>query len=145
MLPALAIVASIFGISRVATAPSYAMLYSGLDAAASGEVIAELEAEGVPYQVDGGSILVDRSARDRIRMSLAGKGLPAGGPAGYEILDNLSGFGTTSQMFDAAYWRAKEGELARTITGSPTCGRRGCIWRTRCRSRSPGRRPGRRR
>ena len=52
-------------------------------------------------------------------MALAAKGLPAGGPAGYEILDGLSGFGTTSQMFDAAYWRAKEGELARTITGSP--------------------------
>ena len=51
--------------------------------------------------------------------TLAGQGLPAGGPAGYEILDGLSGFGTTSQMFDAAYWRAKEGELARTITGSP--------------------------
>ncbi|MFO1207856.1 MAG: flagellar basal-body MS-ring/collar protein FliF [Amaricoccus sp.] len=119
VLAALAVVASIFGISRVATAPSYAMLYSGLDAAAAGEVIAELEAEGVPYQVDGSSILVDRSVRDRIRMSLAAKGLPAGGPAGYEILDNLSGFGTTSQMFDAAYWRAKEGELARTITGSP--------------------------
>ena len=30
-------------------------------------------------------------------------------------LIRLSGFGTTSQMFDAAYWRAKEGELARTI------------------------------
>ena len=52
-------------------------------------------------------------------MALAAKGLPAGGPQGYEILDGLSGFGTTSQMFDAAYWRAKEGELARTITGSP--------------------------
>ena len=25
----------------------------------------------------------------------------------------------TSQMFDAAYWRAKEGELARTIVASP--------------------------
>ncbi|MEO1307825.1 MAG: flagellar M-ring protein FliF C-terminal domain-containing protein, partial [Pseudomonadota bacterium] len=29
------------------------------------------------------------------------------------------GFGTTSQMFDAAYWRAKEGELARTMLASP--------------------------
>ena len=57
-------------------------------------------------------------------MELAGKGLPAGGPAGYEILDGLTGFGTTSQMFDAAYWRAKEGELARTITGSPERPRR---------------------
>ncbi|MBL8561372.1 MAG: flagellar M-ring protein FliF, partial [Gemmobacter sp.] len=38
---------------------------------------------------------------------------------GYELLDGLSGFGTTSQMFDAAYWRAKEGELARTILATP--------------------------
>ncbi len=97
-----------------------AMLYSGLDSAAAGEVVAELEAEGVAYRgATAPSILVDGAARDRIRMTLAAKGLPAGGPAGYEILDNLSGFGTTSQMFDAAYWRAKEGELARTITGSP--------------------------
>ena len=95
------------------------MLYSGLDATAAGEVVAELEAEGIAFEVDGAAILVDRAARDRIRMTLAAKGLPAGGPAGYEILDSLSGFGTTSQMFDAAYWRAKEGELARTITGSP--------------------------
>ena len=72
-----------------------------------------------PSRSTARSILVDSAARDRIRMALAAKGLPAGGPAGYEILDNLSGFGTTSQMFDAAYWRAKEGELARTITGSP--------------------------
>lgn len=118
-LAALAVIAAIFGITRVATEPTLSMLYAGLDAAAAGEVVSELEAEGVAYQVDGTSILVDSAARDRIRMALAAKGLPAGGPAGYEILDTLSGFGTTSQMFDAAYWRAKEGELARTITGSP--------------------------
>ena len=117
-LSVVAIVAAVFGISRVATEPSMAMLYSGLDATAAGEVVAELEAEGVAFEVEGAAIMVESAARDRIRMQLAAKGLPAGGPAGYEILDGLSGFGTTSQMFDAAYWRAKEGELARTITGS---------------------------
>ena len=35
------------------------------------------------------------------------------------MLDKLTGFGTTSQMFDAAYLRAKEGELARTILANP--------------------------
>ncbi len=119
VLSLVAIVAAVWGISRVATEPGMAMLYSGLDSAAAGEVVAELEAEGVAFEVDGSSILVESGARDRIRMALAAKGLPAGGPQGYEILDGLSGFGTTSQMFDAAYWRAKEGELARTITGSP--------------------------
>ncbi len=63
------------------------------------------------------AIYVDAAQRDSLRMVLAGQGLPATGGAGYELLDSLSGFGTTSQMFDAAYWRAKEGELARTIAG----------------------------
>jgi flagellar M-ring protein FliF len=114
----LAIFAGVFSIARVATDPDVALLYSGLDSTSAGEVIAALEADGVPFKVSDNAILVNRGDRDRIRMALAAKGLPAGGPDGYEILDNLSGFGTTSQMFDAAYWRAKEGELARTITGS---------------------------
>lgn len=118
-LGVVAIVAAIFGISRVAGTPSMVLLYSGLDPSASGEIISALEADGVAFEVRDTSILVPADKRDRLRMDLAGQGLPAGGAAGYEILDNLSGFGTTSQMFDAAYWRAKEGELARTITGTP--------------------------
>ena len=65
------------------------------------------------------AILVDSTRRDELRMILAGEGLPRSGTSGYELLDGLSGFGTTSQMFDAAYWRAKEGELARTIVSHP--------------------------
>ena len=103
---------------RSMTAPSYALLYAGLDPAAAGDVITAIEARGVRYRVQGDAIHVDLRERDALRMSLAGEGLPANGAAGYELLDSLSGFGTTSQMFDAAYWRAKEGELARTITAS---------------------------
>ena len=111
--------AAVFGISRVATEPSMAMLYSGLDATAAGEVVAELEAEGVAFEVRRRArSWSTRRARPHPHAA-RGEG-PAGRRAGgYEILDGLSGFGTTSQMFDAAYWRAKEGELARTITGSP--------------------------
>lgn len=109
----------LFLLTRMAGAPSYALLYSGLDPSAAGEVISALEARGIAYQVRGDSIHVEESERDALRMSLAGEGLPALGAAGYELLDSLSGFGTTSQMFDAAYWRAKEGELARTIAASP--------------------------
>ncbi|MCB1354248.1 MAG: flagellar M-ring protein FliF [Rhodobacteraceae bacterium] len=119
ILAVLAIFATMFGISRVATAPDMALLYSGLDDSAAGEVVAALEADGVKFDVRDSSIYVDRAERDRLRMDLAADGLPSGGPAGYEILDGLTGFGTTSQMFDAAYWRAKEGELARTIVASP--------------------------
>jgi len=118
-LAVLAIAASIFGVTRVATTPSMTLLYSGLDAPAAGEVVAALEARGVAYEVRDTAIFVDGARRDEIRLALATEGLPAAGPAGYELLDTLSGFGTTSQMFDAAYWRAKEGELARTIAAAP--------------------------
>ncbi|MEM9756611.1 MAG: flagellar M-ring protein FliF, partial [Pseudomonadota bacterium] len=113
------LIAIIVILSRLATAPGMALLYSGLDAAAAGEVVAALDARGTAYDVRGDSIFVDQAERDGLRMALAAEGLPANGAAGYELLDTLPGFGTTAQMFDAAYWRAKEGELARTILSSP--------------------------
>lgn len=106
-------------LSRMASAPGMALLYAGLDGPAAGEVVRALEQRGVAYQVTGDSIRVDAARRDVLRMTLAAEGLPATGMSGYELLDGLSGFGTTSQMFDAAYWRAKEGELARTIVATP--------------------------
>jgi flagellar M-ring protein FliF len=115
----LAMFAAVLALGRMASAPSLELLYSGLDGGAAGEVVAALEARGVPYEVRGASIFVDGAQRDELRMTLAAEGLPANGGQGYELLDSLSGFGTTSQMFDAAYWRAKEGELARTIVASP--------------------------
>ncbi|GAB5448920.1 flagellar basal-body MS-ring/collar protein FliF [Gymnodinialimonas sp.] len=116
-LAALAVVLVI--LTRIASQPSFQLLYSGLDPAAAGEVVEALAARGVAHRIDGDQIFVDASQRDELRMALAGEGLPANGPQGYELLDSLSGFGTTSQMFDAAYWRAKEGELSRTILASP--------------------------
>lgn len=107
------------GMSRLATTPDLALLYGGLDNRQAGEMMQALDAASVRYEVRGDAIFVDAPRRDALRMQLAADGLPGGGGAGYEILDGLSGFGTTSQMFDAAYWRAKEGELARTIVSGP--------------------------
>ncbi len=97
-----------------------ALLYAGLEDAQAGPVVAHLEQAGIAHEIRGGAIWVDETRRDRVRMDLAAQNLPAQGGAGYEILDGMSGFSTTSQMFDAAYWRAKEGELARTILSIPT-------------------------
>jgi flagellar M-ring protein FliF len=115
----LAVFVAIVGLSRMASAPNMSLLYAGLSSAAAGDVVAALDQSGAAYEVRGDSIYVDQAMRDSLRMTLASEGLPAAGGAGYEILDGLSGFGTTSQMFDAAYWRAKEGELARTIVANP--------------------------
>jgi flagellar M-ring protein FliF len=110
---------AVIAMSRMASAPSMALLYSGLESGAAGDVVRSLEQRGVTYDVRGGSIFVDSQMRDELRLTLASEGLPANNNRGYELLDTLTGFGTTSQMFDAAYWRAKEGELARTIVASP--------------------------
>ncbi|MGG7645266.1 flagellar basal-body MS-ring/collar protein FliF [Rhodovulum sp. YNF3179] len=119
-LATVAIVVAVLLLGRLASAPGMALLYSGLDPAAAGDVVTALETRGVAHEVRGTAIYVDSTRRDSLRMELAAGGLPASGPSGYEILDGLSGFGTTSQMFDAAYWRAKEGELARTIISVPS-------------------------
>lgn len=111
----LAVLVGVAALARFAAQPSLSLLYSGLEPAAAGDVITALEAAGAAYEVRGNSVYVDNAARDELRLSLASQGLPANGAQGYELLDGLSGFGTTSQMFDAAYLRAKEGELARTI------------------------------
>ncbi|MDA5557447.1 flagellar basal-body MS-ring/collar protein FliF [Shimia sp. MMG029] len=119
VLATVAVFATVLSLGRVATKPGMALLYSGLESGSAGEVVRALEQRGAVYEVRGGSIYVASSARDELRMTLASEGLPANTTQGYELLDSLSGFGTTSQMFDAAYWRAKEGELARTIVVSP--------------------------
>ncbi len=115
----LAMILAVLGIARMAAAPNMTLLYAGLENSAAGEVVQALETRGVPFDVRGGAIFVPSSERDSLRLTLASEGLPANSAQGYELLDTLSGFGTTSQMFDAAYWRAKEGELARTIVSNP--------------------------
>ena len=119
ILATVAMFAAILTMSRMATSPTMTLLYAGLENGAAGDVVRALEQRGVIYEVRGGSIFVDSQARDELRLTLASEGLPSNSTAGYELLDTLTGFGTTSQMFDAAYWRAKEGELARTIVSSP--------------------------
>jgi len=119
VLATAAIFVAILMMSRMASSPSLSLLYAGLEPGAAGDVVQSLEQRSVAFEVRGGSIFVDSAQRDQLRLTLASEGLPANGSRGYELLDQLTGFGTTSQMFDAAYWRAKEGELARTIVASP--------------------------
>lgn len=112
-------VGAIVLLSKIASAPRLSLLYGGLDPASASEIITALDQDSIVYEVRGDAIFVDDRERDSLRLTLAGQGLPSGNAPGYELLDGLSGFGTTSQMFDAAYWRAKEGELARTISAAP--------------------------
>ncbi len=95
------------------------LLYSGLEPASTGEIIDELEKRGTQYEIRGDAIFVAQNDRDSVRFSLAKSGLPQQSVQGYELLDQVNGFSVTSEMYNAAYWRAKEGELSRTILAIP--------------------------
>jgi len=119
ILAAVATLLAVLWLARIAAQPRMDLLYSGLDPAAAAEVMTALDQQNATYEVRGTAIYVPATQRDPLRLSLAGQNLPPNGAVGYELLDGMSGFGTTSQMFDAALVRAKEGELARTIVASP--------------------------
>ncbi|MEL6861965.1 MAG: flagellar basal-body MS-ring/collar protein FliF [Pseudomonadota bacterium] len=95
------------------------LLYAGLDPVRAGEVITELDQRGINYEIRGEAIFIQQSLRDKTRFSLARDGLPRQSVQGYELLDNVNGFSVTSEMYNASYWRAKEGELTRTILTTP--------------------------
>lgn len=94
-----------------------ALLFADVGVEDAAKMIAELDAEKIEYDLRGNGtmIYVPQSEVLRLRMSLAGKGLPAGGTVGYEIFDNADALGTTSFLQNINHLRALEGELARTI------------------------------
>src|SRR5690606_26388797 len=61
------------------------------------------------------AVLVAPDDARRARMSLAERGLPASGSAGYKLFDDAGALGLTSFMQQVTRTRALEGELARTI------------------------------
>ena len=96
-----------------------ALLYAGLEPERAGEIISELEQRNIPYEIKQEAIFVPQGSRDKVRFSLAQEGLPKQNVQGYELLDDVNGFSVTSEMYNASYWRAKEGELTRTILAIP--------------------------
>ena len=105
-----------FVIMRVTT-PQMTPLFTDLSLEDSAAIAKELDREGVAYQLrnDGNIIMVPADRVARVRMTLAGSGLPKGGGIGYEIFDKSDALGTTSFVQNINSLRALEGELGRTI------------------------------
>ncbi len=99
-----------------AAEPSYQGLFRGLEAEEAARVVEGLAQEKIPYQLeDGGtSVLVPATQVQEARIRLAGRGLPSGGAAGFELFDKPA-FGVTDFVHRVNYQRALQGELARTI------------------------------
>ena len=105
-----------FYIMRVSIAPMVP-LYTDLTFDDSRAIVAELDGRAVEYDIrqNGAVILVPQDQMLRLRMDLAGDGLPSGGGVGYEIFDKGDTLGATSFVQNINHLRALEGELARSI------------------------------
>ncbi|NBX03843.1 MAG: flagellar M-ring protein FliF [Alphaproteobacteria bacterium] len=93
-------------------------LYTGLSLEDSSKIVEELEKSGTPYElIAGGSVINVPSERVlRLRMGMAGQGIPSGGSVvGYEIFDRSETMGTSNFVMNINMVRALEGELSRTI------------------------------
>ncbi len=100
-----------------ATAPSYAVLFSNLEADDASAIVERLKGQKVPFKLErgGSEILVPEQHVYETRLSLAGEGLPNGGGAGFELFDQQR-FGESEFSEQVKYHRALEGELTRTIS-----------------------------
>lgn len=113
---AAALTGFILYVAGVVSQPPMTVLYSGLDPREAAAVAAKLDAAGTPYTAkgDGGTLLVPADQVQKLRMQLAGEGLPSAG-VGYEIFDKSDAFGATAFVQNINRLRALEGELARSI------------------------------
>ncbi len=99
------------------TTPSMVPLFTDLALDNSASIVKELDRQGITYTLknSGAVIMVPQERVARLRMTLAGEGLPKGGGVGYEIFDKSDTLGATSFVQNINHLRALEGELARTI------------------------------
>ena len=106
-----------FVILRVSK-PDMGVLFADLSIQDSSAVIRELDTRGIRYEAKGDAgqtIMAPRADLPRLRMDLAGKGLPSQAGVGYEIFDKGDAFSSTNFVQNVNHLRALEGELSRSI------------------------------
>ncbi len=98
--------------------PNYSLLYGSLSSQDIGQVLDSLQKSNITYRVDesSGAIMVPTSKVHEARIKLAGEGLPKSANAGYGVLQEDQGMGTSQFIEKARYHHALETELARSIS-----------------------------
>lgn len=100
--------------------PDYKVLMTNLYPQDANRVVALLQADKVPYQLqeNGKTVLVPADRVYDLRLKVAGEGNLHGQGIGFEIFDEVQ-IGQTDFVQHINYQRALQGELARTITEFP--------------------------
>jgi flagellar M-ring protein FliF len=117
LLVGLSLVIAVFsGIWMWSQTLDYRVLYSNLSDRDGGAIIESLQQQNIPYKFaeGGGALLVPSDKVHETRLRLASQGLPKGGTAGFELMENQK-FGTSQFLEQVNYQRSLEGELARSM------------------------------
>ncbi len=117
LLVGLSLVIAVFtGIWIWSQTLDYRVLYSNLSDRDGGAIIESLQQQNIPYKFaeGGGALLVPSDKVHETRLRLASQGLPKGGTAGFELMENQK-FGTSQFLEQVNYQRSLEGELARSM------------------------------
>jgi flagellar M-ring protein FliF len=117
IVAALAVVGGMAAVGVWSRRPDYQLLYARLGDKDSTAIISYLESQNIPHKVTAGGTAVQVPSDQvyKLRMDLAGKGLPSGDGVGFEIFDKGQ-FGLSDFVQRTNYLRAVQGELARTIS-----------------------------
>src|SRR4051795_5718800 len=117
---AVAIMAIAFVMLKIATAPSYSLIASGLDPAQTGKITAALDSQGIAYELrnNGTALAVAKSETGQANIALAAQGVQtsSGSQPGYELL-HQSKLRASQFQQQVTYQRALEGEIAKSLRG----------------------------
>jgi flagellar M-ring protein FliF len=114
---ALGFLAAALFIVKMAGAPSYTTVMTGVDPAKTTQITTALTSAGVPFELQNGgtAVAVQKGKETAANVALASKGLNTGTTQpGFEILDKQK-LGASSQQQQIAYQRGLEGTIANTI------------------------------
>ncbi|MYL19189.1 flagellar basal body M-ring protein FliF [Halobacillus litoralis] len=94
-------------------------LYKDITVQEAGQIKAELDTRGIPYELDQGgtSILVPDSEVEGLLVDLAAAGIPNSGTIDYSFFSSNLSWGMTDNEFDVIKLDAMQTELAGLMTG----------------------------
>lgn len=118
LLAGIAVMATaVISASMLANKDHYVALFGSEQNLPVSQIVTALDGEKLGYRInpENGQILVPEQNLSKVRMLLAGKGIQAITPSGYELMDKDELLGSSQFIQNVRYKRSLEGEMAQSI------------------------------